>query len=50
MRQPIVKYDETSDSLYITFEIGRPATGIELNDLLRYMLTSQAERSKPANN
>ncbi len=28
MRQPVIKYDEISDSLYI----GKPATGIELND------------------
>jgi len=32
MIQPVIKYDETSDSLYITFEVGKPATGIELND------------------
>ena len=32
MKEPVIKYDEISDSLYITFEIGKPATGIELND------------------
>jgi uncharacterized protein YuzE len=32
MNQPVITYDEISDSLYITFEVGRPATGIELND------------------
>jgi len=32
MSQPAIRYDEMSDSLYITFEVGKPATGIELND------------------
>ncbi|MDM8525980.1 DUF2283 domain-containing protein [Desulfococcaceae bacterium HSG8] len=32
MIQPVIKYDEISDSLYITFEVGKSATGIELND------------------
>ncbi len=32
MKQPVIKYDEISDALYITFEVGKPATGIELND------------------
>jgi len=32
MKQPVIKYDETSDALYITFEVGKPATGIELNE------------------
>ncbi|MCP4112014.1 MAG: DUF2283 domain-containing protein [Desulfobacteraceae bacterium] len=32
MKKPVIKYDEISDSLYITFEPGKPATGIELND------------------
>jgi len=32
MKEPVIKYDEISDSLYITFEVGKAATGIELND------------------
>jgi len=32
MKEPVIKYDEISDSLYITFQAGKPATGIELND------------------
>lgn len=32
MKEPVIKYDEISDSLYITFDVGKPATGIELND------------------
>ncbi len=32
MAKPIVNYDEISDTLYISFEPGKKATGIELND------------------
>ncbi len=32
MSQPIINYDETSDTLYVSFEPGVQATGIELND------------------
>jgi uncharacterized protein YuzE len=32
MSQPIINYDETSDTLHISFEPGVKATGIELND------------------
>jgi uncharacterized protein YuzE len=32
MEQPLITYDETSDSLTIAFAVGKPATGIELND------------------
>jgi uncharacterized protein YuzE len=32
MSQPIINYDETSDTLYVSFEPGAQATGIELND------------------
>ncbi len=32
MSQPIINYDETSDTLYISFEPDAKATGIELND------------------
>lgn len=38
MVEPIFNYDETSDTLYISFSPGEKATGIELNDhiLLRF--------------
>lgn len=32
MTKPVIKYDEISDSLSITFELGKPATGVGLND------------------
>ena len=32
MSEPIMNYDEISDTLYISFEPGRQATGVELND------------------
>ena len=32
MSQPLINYDETSDTLYVSFEPGAQATGIELND------------------
>jgi len=32
MSQPTINYDETSDTLYVSFEPGAQATGIELND------------------
>ena len=32
MTQPVINYDETSDTLYISFEPDIKATGIELND------------------
>jgi uncharacterized protein YuzE len=32
MEDPVFNYDETSDTLYVAFEPGEKATGIELND------------------
>jgi uncharacterized protein YuzE len=32
MNKPFIKYDEESDTLYVTFAPGEIATGIELND------------------
>ena len=32
MVEPIFNYDELSDTLYVSFEPGKAATGIELND------------------
>jgi uncharacterized protein YuzE len=32
MEKPIFNYDEVSDTLYVSFEPGEKATGIELND------------------
>jgi uncharacterized protein YuzE len=32
MQDPVFNYDEMSDTLYVAFEPGEKATGIELND------------------
>jgi uncharacterized protein YuzE len=32
MAEPVFNYDEVSDTLYVSFESGREATGIELSD------------------
>jgi uncharacterized protein YuzE len=32
MGEPVFNYDEASDTLYVAFEPGEKATGIELND------------------
>ena len=32
MKKPTINYDELSDTLYISFEPGQEATGLELND------------------
>jgi len=32
MKKPIFNYDEISDTLYVSFELGEKATGIELNE------------------
>lgn len=44
MSQPIVNYDETSDTLYVSFEPETKATGIELNDNI--LLRIDKERRK----
>ena len=43
MNEPIFKYDELSDTMYISFALGENGTGIELNEniLLR---VNEAER------
>ncbi|HEX8681791.1 MAG TPA: DUF2283 domain-containing protein [Ardenticatenaceae bacterium] len=43
MEEPVVRYDETSDTLYVSFAPGENATGFELNEhiLLR---VNKAER------
>lgn len=40
MEEPIFKYDELSDTLYVSFAVGENGTGIELNEhiLLRVNL------------
>ena len=45
MDQLKTNYDETSDTLYISFEPGAKATGIELNDHI--LLRIDKEKRKP---
>lgn len=43
MERPIFNYDETSDTLYVSFSPGEKATGIELNDHILLRI-NKAER------
>lgn len=43
MAEPIFNYDELSDTLYVSFAPGQPATGIELNEHILLRL-NKAER------
>ncbi len=45
MKEPVIKYDEISDSLYITFEVGKPATGIELNDQILLRINKDGRKA-----
>ncbi len=38
-------YDEISDTLYVTFTSGEPATGIELNDYLLLRINKREQRA-----
>ena len=44
MKKPVTNYDEISDTLYISFEPRKEATGIELNDHI--LLRVDKERRK----
>jgi uncharacterized protein YuzE len=43
MSEPTIKYDEPSDTLYISFAPGEAATGIELNEQI-LLRVNKAER------
>ena len=45
MTKPIVNYDELSDTLYISFEPGKKATGIELNDHILLRINKKKRRA-----
>jgi len=45
MREPIFSYDEASDTLYVTFEPGEKATGIELNDHILLRINKQERKA-----
>jgi len=44
MQEPIITYDETSDSLSISFQPGTKATGIELNEHILLRMDKKARR------
>lgn len=45
MNTPTIHYDETSDTLYISFVAGEPATGIELNEHILLRINKQKRRA-----
>ena len=44
MQEPIITYDEISDSLSISFQPGAKATGIELNEHILLRINKKARR------
>lgn len=45
MTKPILNYDETSDTLYVSFAPGETATGIELNDHILLRINKKERRA-----
>jgi len=45
MTEPIFNYDETSDTLYVSFAPGEKATGIELNDHILLRINKKERRA-----
>lgn len=45
MEKPIFNYDEISDTLYVTFEPGEKATGIELNENILLRINKKERRA-----
>lgn len=44
MKEPSINYDETSDTLYVSFEPGAKGTGIELNEHILLRIDKRARR------
>jgi uncharacterized protein YuzE len=44
MAEPVINYDEASDTLYVAFEPGDKATGIELNDHILMRINKRERR------
>ena len=44
MQEPRINYDETSDTLYVSFEPGAKGTGIELNEHILLRIDKSASR------
>ncbi len=45
MKKPNYNYDEASDTLYVSFEPGEKATGIELNEPMLLRITKDERRA-----
>jgi len=45
MGEPIFNYDETSDTLYVSFHPGEEATGIELNEPILLRINKDERRA-----
>jgi uncharacterized protein YuzE len=45
MKQPRITYDEMSDTLYVSFEPGTKATGIELNEHILLRIDKKRRRA-----
>lgn len=45
MSEPIFKYDETGDTMYITFAAGEGGTGIELNEQVLLRINESERRA-----
>ncbi|HEU0179596.1 MAG TPA: DUF2283 domain-containing protein [Blastocatellia bacterium] len=45
MSEPMIKYDEPSDTLYISFARGEAATGIELNEHILLRVNKSERRA-----
>jgi len=44
MNEPVSNYDETSDTLYVSFAPGEEATGVELNDHILLRIDKKERR------
>jgi len=43
--KPILNYDEESDTLYVSFDPGKKATGIELNDQMLLRINKKEKKA-----
>lgn len=43
--KPILNYDEESDTLYISFDPGKKATGVELNDQMLLRINKKEKKA-----
>lgn len=45
MQKPTLNYDEISDTLYVSFSLNEPATGIELNEHILLRINKKERRA-----